>query len=156
MKSIPETSRDQLRGTTKILQAVSASMVAAAIMGGIVIIGLVPEALNNKPKMLVMLAAFTGMVSYGLSFIVAAIFKSPVAADEVPTDEQVKKVAHQIANSHVIRSVIIAGGILLNLMVLLLERNYISVAVVALGFLLLCVLFPTHGRIIKAISRRLV
>ena len=155
MKSIPETSSEQLRGTTKILQAVSASMVAAAFIGGVVIIGLVPEDLNNKPNMLVLLAAFTAMVSYGLSFIVAAIFKSPVAADEVPTDEQVKKAAGQIATSHVIRSVIIGGGILLNLMVLLLERNFISIAVIGLGFFLLCILFPTHGRYIKAIARRL-
>lgn len=155
MKSLPETSRDSLRGTTKVLQAVSASMAAAALIGGIVIFGLVPEALNSKPNMLVMLAAFTGMVFYGLSFIVAAIFNQPVPADEVPTDAQVKKAASQIANSHVIRCAIIEGGIFLNLMVLLLERNFISAAVVALGFLLLCVLFPTHGRFSNAISRQL-
>ena len=155
MKSLSQTSSDSLRGTTKILQAVTASMAAAAIIGSIVIVGLVPEALNSKPKMLVVLAAFTGMVSYGLSYIVAAIFNSPVASDETPTDAQVKKAASQIANSHVIRSAIIEGGIFLNLMVLLLERNFISIAVVALGFLLLCVLFPTHNRFAKAISRRL-
>lgn len=155
MKSLPETSRDSLRSTTKILQAVTASMAAAAIIGSIVIVGLVPEALNSDPSMLVMLAAFTGMVSYGLSFVVAAIFKSPVLSDETPTDAQVKKAASQIASSHVTRSAIIEGGVFLNLMVLLLERNFISVAVIALGFLLLCVLFPTHGRFVNAISRRL-
>lgn len=155
MKSLPETSREQLRGTTKVLQAVSASMATAALIGGIVIIGLLPEPLNNQPNMLVMLAAFTGMVFYGLSFIVAAIFNQPVAADEAPSETQVKKVASQIANSHVIRCAIVEGGIFLNLMVLLLERNFISVAVIALGFLLLCVLFPTHGRFANAISRRL-
>jgi len=155
MKSLPETSRDSLRGTTKILQAVSATMAAAAVMGSIVIIGLVPEALNNEPNMLVMLAAFTAMVLYGLSFVVAAIFNQPVAADDVPSEDQIKKAATQIANSHVIRCAIIEAGVFLNLMVLLLERNFISIAVVALGFLLLCVLFPTHGRFANAISRRM-
>ena len=155
MKSIPEPSRDQLRGTTKILQAVTASLAAATFIGGVVVIGLIPEELNHEPKMLVLLAAFTGMVCFGLSFVVASIFKSSVAADEVPSDEQVKKAAQQIATSHVIRSVIIGGGVLLNLMVLLLERNFISVALVALGIWLLCVLFPTHGRFMKAIGRRL-
>lgn len=155
MKSLPETSREQLRGTTKVLQAVSASMAAATLIGSIVIIGVLPEALDSKPNMLVLLAAFTAMISYGLSFVVAAVFNTPVAADEVPTDDQVKKAAGQIASSHVIRSAIIEGGVFLNLMVLLLERNFISVAVIALGFLLLCVLFPTHGRFANAISRRL-
>ena len=155
MKSLPETSREQLRGTTKILQAVTAAMAAAAVMGSIVIIGLVPEALNSKPNVLVMLAAFTAMVLYGLSFVVAAVFNQPVAADEVPSENQVKKASTQIANSHVIRCAIIEAGILLNLMVLLLERNFISVAVVVLGFWLLCVLFPTHGRLANAVSRRL-
>jgi len=155
MKTLNETARQQLRGTTKVLQAVTASMAAAAILGSIVIIGLVPEALNNDPNMLVMLAAFTALVSYGLSFVVASIFNQPVAADEVPSEAQIKKAAQQIANSHVIRSAIIEGGIFLNLMVLLLERNFISVAVIALGFLLLCVLFPTHSRFTNAISRRL-
>ena len=130
-------------------------MAAAALIGSIVIIGMVPEALHSKPNMLVMLAAFTGMVCYGLSFVVAAVFNTPVPADETPTDAQVKKVAGQIASSHVIRSAIIEGGIFLNLMVLLLERNFISVAVIGLGFWLLCVLFPTHSRFVKAISRRL-
>ena len=156
MKSLPETAREQLRGTTKVLQAVSASMAAATLIGSIVIIGVLPEALDSKPNMLVLLAAFTAMISYGLSFVVAAVFNTPVAADEVPTDDQVKKAAGQIASSHVIRSAIIEGGVFLNLMVLLLERNFISVAVIALGFLLLCVLFPTHGRFANAISRRLV
>lgn len=156
MKSLPETAHDQLRPTTKTLQAVSASMAAAALIGGIVIVGMVPEALNNKPKMLVMLGGFTGMVSYGLSFVVAAVFNTPIPADETPTEAQIKKAAGQIANSHVIRCAIIEGGIFLNLMVLLLERNFISAAVVVLGFLLLCVLFPTHRRFAKAISRRLV
>lgn len=155
MKSLPETAREQLRGTTKVLQAVSASMAAATLIGSIVIIGVLPEALDSKPNMLVLLAAFTAMISYGLSFVVAAVFNTPVAADEVPTDDQVKKAAGQIASSHVIRSAIIEAGVFLNLMVLLLERNFISIAVIALGFLLLCVLFPTHGRFANAISRRL-
>jgi len=156
MKSISPTSQEQLRGPTKVLQAVTATMAAGALIGAIVVIGLVPEALNTDASMLVLLGAFTALVSYALSFVVAAVFHQPVAADDDPTEDQVKKATQQILNSHIIRSAVIEGGIFLNLMVLLLERNYISVAVIGLGFLLLCFLFPTAGRLIKAVSRRLV
>ena len=105
--------------------------------------------------MLVMLGAFTACISYGLSFVVAAIFKQPVPADDQPTEQQVSNAAQQILNSHVIRSTIIQAGIFLNLMVLLLERNFISIAVIGLGFLLLCVLFTTHGGLVKKVSQRL-
>lgn len=156
MKSLSQSSKQQLHGPTKILQAVSASMAAAALIGVIVVVGLVPEALNARLNMLVMLGALTALTSYGLSFVVAAIFNQPVAADEVPTEPQVKKATQQILNAHIIRSAIIEGGIFLNLMVLLLERNVISIAMIGLGFLLLCFLFPTRSRLAHAVSRRLV
>ena len=155
MKSLSQSDQQRLHGTTKIIQAVTTVMAAGAVIGAIVIIGLVPEALNSNPKMLVMLGAFTACISYGLSFLVASIFKQPVTADEEPTEAQVSKAAQQILNSHIIRSTIIEAGIFLNLMVLLLERNYISIAVIVLGFLLLCVLFTTHAGLVGKVSRRL-
>ena len=161
MKSIPETSIEQLRGTAKILQVVTIAMTFATLMGLVVVIGMVPEALNQDPKMLVLLAAFTGMVMYGLSFVIGSIFNDTVSAknaenaDDTATEEQVNKAASQISNAHVIRSAIIEAAIILNLMVLLLERNYISIAVIVLGLLLLVSLFPSHGRLIRAIERRL-
>ena len=155
MKSLSQSDQQQLRGTAKILQAVTTVMAAGAVIGAIVIIGLVPEALNSEPKMLVLLGAFTACISYGLSFVVAAIFKQPIPADDVPTEEQVSKASQQVLNSHIIRSTIIEAGIFLNLMVLLLERNFISVAVIGLGFLLLCILFTTHGGLVGKVSQRL-
>ena len=156
MKSLSQSDQQRLRSTSKIMQAITTVMAAGAVIGSIVIIGLVPEALNSDPKMLVLLGAFTACISYGLSFVVAAIFKQPVAADNDPTEEQVSKAAQQILNSHIIRSTLIEAGIFLNLMVLLLERNFISIAVIGLGFLLLCVLFTTHGGLVGKVSRRLI
>ncbi len=156
MKPLSQASQQLLRGPTRILQAVSASMIFAVIIGLTVVIGQAPESLNMAANMLVMLGAFTALVSYGLSFVVAAIFHHAIAAEEVPTEPQVKKAIQQVLNSHIIRSVIIEGGIFLNLMVLLLERNVISVVVIGLGLLLLCSLLPTRRRLTYAVSRRLV
>lgn len=145
-------------------------MSMGAVIGLIVVVGLVPQALNNDPNMLVILGAFTAMVSFGLSYVVASILNQPLPADEkkaphdAPSDavnppqdaveRRIQRISSQIANSHIIRSAIIEAAVFLNLMVLLLERNYISVTVIVLGVMLLIVLMPTYGRFKKTIQQQ--
>jgi hypothetical protein len=177
MKTISQSSREQLRGAAKILQAVTATLVFGAIIGLIVVVGFIPDPLNNDPNMLVILGAFTGMVSFGLSYVVAAIFNSDHSSNsaqnhnnnstnlnpedsanplvDADTEKQIQRASSQVMNSHIVRSAIIEGAVFLNLMVLLLERNYISVAVILLGVLLLLVLMPTHHKMIKSVQTRL-
>lgn len=172
MSSTPKNSHESLRRTTKVLQAVTATMSMGAVIGLIVVVGSVPEALNNDPNMLVILGAFTGMVSYGLSYVVASILNQSVStgangnpnspqnkfydpAHDPASDPQFERISSKIANSHIIRSAIIEGAVFLNLMVLLLERNYISVTVILLGVMLLAVLMPTYGRLLKKVEKQL-
>lgn len=179
MKPFPESSAEPLRQTAKILQAVTATMSMGAIIGLIVVVGLVPQALNNDPNMLVILGAFTAMVSYGLSYVVASILNQPISSvakhetsdsqnepgqgeetdqedqEDRATKKHIQRITSRITNSHIIRSAIIEAAVFLNLMVLLLERNYISVTVILLGVMLLIALLPSYGRLRKTIQKQL-
>ncbi len=146
----------RIRPSIKTMQGISLALIMGPFLFVAVILAAIgTEDLHTEPKMLILLAAATGLLNYVLSFFFGPVFRKTVNATDPVQLSDVKTVVGGMQTSHIIQCAMIEGGIYLNLVVLLLDHGMINLVIGALGTLLLLLLFPTEGRTVRGIEKRL-
>lgn len=138
-----------LQGQVRIMQIITIALMMGAVLFLVTILAITDlDEINSKLKMLITLGGATGLLMYGISFMISwALSPSPITT-AAPSAEQVKAASGSIMTIHIFRLAVIEGAIYLNLIVFFLEKSLISLAVVGLGMLLMASLFPTARRIV--------
>ncbi len=132
-----------------------ALMMAPILFIAVILAAINTDNLHSEPKMLILLAAATGVVSYLLSFFFGPAFRKTVNASEPVDYTDVKTLLSGLQTSHVIQCAMIEGGIYLNLVVLLLDHGWVNLYIAGLGIVLLAFLFPTQSRTVRGIEKGL-
>jgi len=132
-----------------------ALVMAPILFIAVILAAINAESLHSEPKMLIFLAAATGVVSYLLSFFFGPAFRKTVNASEPVEYSDVKTLLVGLQTSHVIQCAMIEAGIYLNLMVLLLDHGWVNLYVAGFGMVVLMLLFPTKGRTVRKIEKGL-
>lgn len=112
--------------------------------------------LSNEAGMLSLMAAITGLMTYGMSFIVPKLLRASPAtiAANLVKRKQTKDVADQaileaLVNNHmssrIVAAALLEGGLFLNLIMFLIEPNTVLIAMVIIGLALLLLRTPLIG-----------
>lgn len=156
MLRVPSEMIAQIQPSVKTMQVITMALAMVPILFIAVILAAInTESLHTEPKMLILMAAATGVVSYLLSFFFGPAFRKSVNASEPVEYSDVKTLLAGLQTSHVIQCAMIEGGIYLNLVVLLLDHGWVSLYVAGVGMVLLVFLFPTKGRTVRKIEKGL-
>ena len=156
MLHVPPEMITQLQPSVRTMQVITMALVMAPVLFIAVILAAIDtESLHTEPKMLILLAATTGVVSYLLSFFFGPAFRKSVNASEPVEYTDIKTLLSGLQTSHVIRCVMFEAGIYLNLVVLLLDHGWFNLYIAGLGMVLLMLLFPTKGRTVRGIEKGL-
>ena len=132
-----------------------ALVMAPILFIAVILAAINTESLHTEPKMLILLAAATGIVNYVLSFFFGPAFRKSVNASEPVEYSDVRTLLSGLQTSHIIQCAMIEGGIYLNLVVLLLDHGLFNLYIAGLGMVLLMLLFPTEGRTVRRIEKGL-
>lgn len=156
MLHVPSEMITRIGPSVRTMQVITMALVMAPILFIAVILAAInAESLHSEPKMLIFLAAATGVVSYLLSFFFGPAFRKTVNASEPVEYSDVKTLLVGLQTSHVIQCAMIEAGIYLNLMVLLLDHGWVNLYVAGFGMVVLMLLFPTKGRTVRKIEKGL-
>lgn len=156
MPQIPDSMIERLRPGLRTLQVITLAMV----MGQVLFVAAIMAATNTEDlhmelKMLIFLAAVTGVVNYAFSFFFSPLFRKTVNASDPPEFSDVRTVTSGLQTAFVVQATLITGGVYLNLLVFLLDKGLISLVVAAVGGIVLLLLFPTLGRYVRSIEKQL-
>ena len=158
---------DQLLETFKpkllALQIVPLAMMGGAVVFAGAISTMADWSVVDRPfKIFNLIGAGTAVCMYVLAFVVPSLFPKtpdqlPQPGDQLSSDLEEKAVSGIIGlltTETIIRYALIEGGVMLNLMVLMLEARWVSVIVAGLGFVLMLLCFPLNSRLQDRISDR--
>ena len=156
MLHVPRDMIPRIQPSVRTMQVITMALVMGPILFIAVILAAINTAsLHSEPKMLILLAAATGVVNYLLSFFFGPAFRKSVNASDPVEYSDVKTLLAGIQTSHIIQSAMLEGGIYLNLVVLLLDHGWMNLYVAGIGMVLLMFLFPTEGRLVRQIEKGL-
>lgn len=156
MVQMPTEMMSLVKPVVKVLQIITLALAMGAFLFGVIVIGVAgTHGLHTGPKMLILMAAGTGMFLYLLSFPLSAAFANRVNASDPPDEADVRKIMAGLQTSHIIKSAMIEGGVYLNLIVLLLDHGLFNLWVAGLGIVLLVLQFPTLGRFVGRVEKGL-
>ena len=156
MPQLSTEQATQLRPGLRTLQAITLAMVMTQFLFVAVILAAInTNDLHSDLKMLIFLAAATGIVLYVNAMLFAPMFRKSVNASDPPELSDVKTVTASLQTAHLIQVALISAGVYLNLMVFLLDKGYISLIVASIGAAMLLLMFPTLGRYRRGIEKRL-
>lgn len=156
MLHVPSEMIPRIRPSVRLMQVITMVLVMSPILFIAVILAAIDtESLHTEPKMLVLLAAATGVVNYLLSFFFGPAFRKSVNASDPVQYADVKTLLAGLKTSHIIQCAMIEGGIYLNLVVLLLDHGWFNLYIAGLGMVLMIFLFPTNGRTVRKIEKGL-
>ena len=156
MLNVPSEMVTRIQPSVKTMQVITMALVMVPILFAAVILAAInTDSLHSEPKMLIFLAAATGVVSYLLSFFFGPAFRKTVNASDPVEYSDVKTLLAGLQTSHVIQCAMIEAGIYLNLVVLLLDHGWVNLYMAGLGMVLLMLLFPSKGRTVRKIEKGL-
>ncbi len=156
MLHVPPEMITRLQPSVKAMQVITmALMMAPVLFIAVIFAAIDTDNLHSEPKMLILLAAATGVISYILSFFFGPAFRKSVNASDPVEYTDVKTLLTGLQTSHVIRCAMIEAGIYLNLVVLLLDHGWVNLYIAGFGMVLLTLLFPTKGRTVRGIEKGL-
>lgn len=156
MLHLPTEMITRIKPSVRTMQVITMALAMGPILFIAAIFAAIDtEDLHTFPKMLILLAAATGIVSYLLSFFFGPVFRKSVNAADPVEYADVRTLMAGLQTSHIVQCAMIEGGIYLNLIVLLLDHGLFNLYIAGLGMVLLLFLFPTAGRTVRAIEKGL-
>jgi hypothetical protein len=142
----------------KTILVIHAALGIGMLSMAIVIAAIVDwKKLSSEAGMLPLMAAVTGLLTFGMSFIIprllaaqstdiAASLTKQTGSNEVPAEEILKALIGNSMNNKIISAALVEGGVLLNLTVFMIDPTTVSLAIVAIGLLIFAFRFPFPGR----------
>ena len=121
------------------------------------------QKLSTEAGLMSLMAAVTGLMTFGMSFIFPKLMSSrpaDIAASmakqhdttEVPADKIITSLVNNSLTSKIVTGALIEGGVFLNLIVFLLEPTTVSLAVIVIGLVIFLLRFPFVGRQVSQLS----
>lgn len=135
------------------------SALGIGMLSMLVVIGVIVDwnKLTNEAGMLSLMAAITGLMTFGMSFIIprllsvrstdiAANLTKQKGSNDVPAADIVKTLLGNSMNNTIVSGALIEAGVFLNLIVFMIEPSTVSLAVIVIGLLIFAFRFPFPGR----------
>jgi F0F1-type ATP synthase membrane subunit c/vacuolar-type H+-ATPase subunit K len=122
--------------------------------------------LTNEAGMLPLMAAITGLMTYGMSFIMPKMLRGSTAniaatlvkqkqSIDIPDQTILDVLVGNQMTSRIIAGALMEGGLFLNLVVFMIEPNTVSIAVFVIGILLFVFRTPLLGRQLDRLENEL-
>ncbi len=141
------------------VQALAGALILGAIVFAAVMSLMVDwENLNDQVKMLTLMASVSGLFLFVISVFVPIVFGGSSNGfqklNEPLKDSQIDAVVSMLITETLIRYALIEGGVMLNLMVLIIDPHLVLIVVAGIGLLLMLASFPRQSKMISTIEQR--
>jgi len=102
----------KIKPSLRTMQVITMALVMAPVLFIAVILAAIgTEGIHTEPKMLIVLAAVTGVLNYVLSFFFGPAFRKTVNAADPVEFSDVRTIMAGLQTSHIIQCAMIEGGI---------------------------------------------
>ena len=149
----------QLRPKLLSIQVISGFLMLGVLaFAGLMVMIVDWDDLNDRVKMLTLIAAATGVLILVLSIFIPNAFSSdvrPSGDSESDQSTAATAIANMLVTENLIRFALLESAIFLNLVVFFLEPHLVSLAVAGFGLLLMLAFFPRQSRMISVIEERI-
>ena len=95
---------------------------------------------DDRVATLTLMAAVGAILAYGVAMVLPTLFRGSVSGRK---KEAAQKIANNMMTEQISRLALFEGGALLNLIVMVLEPDYISLGVTGMGIFLMICIFKT-------------
>ena len=140
---------------------VAIQFIAAALIVGVVVFAGVMSAIvdwdniNDRFKMLSLIATASGIFMFTLSIVAPKVFASGNEVVDSDPSTAILAIINTLMVENLIRFALIEAAVFLNLMVFMIEPHRGSLIVVGVGILLMLICFPRQSKMIAVIEDRL-